>query len=420
MQGGGADSGTLDETASLVLKYAISAFRCILMQGMVQCVLTMCAFICDLFVDTKVYRFITDPRYFVVVVDKCKADAKLTLRTVVLHNIVIPTICVSWSFIMQAETIVVGLDADMDVVVTVRRWRWLGPIVPLPVRLVATDSTISVMNTRRANRHGEDHEYMIQIDDESYMYEGVPPQVVEDATYVASEIVRMFKERKCRAFIVVLSGRPGCGKTTTPRIIAKLLEGRLYPDYDCTSKKHSMDTIMDWVGINEPPTIIVDDEFEGGFKKIMKGEEAATMSRNDDNTSTDACNKKTYNGLVDKFKRKVNVMWIKTTNCSRDELAKLADPSMLREGRLDMWIDFDEMDPNHQGRRRIKIPLPSSDVRPISDMTEDDNSSITGEAGSEIDDSAMGTDPSKKGGAIRRKCSKIAKSLRGWCSSWIP
>ncbi len=176
--------------------------------------------------------------------------------------------------------------------------------------------------------------------------------------------------------VAALVGAPGCGKSTTARRIAELLGASLYSRYDPTRPGQCVNNLVyTYAAVDK--LVVVMEECDVPLSRIMastrrrEGDHRAAVAaeaaggaevprgrpppdaisgadlviRDSDKMLRDAIDKASWNMLLDTLQRKANVLLLLTSNRSKDELVRIVckgDTSLLRDGRVDMWVDFAE------------------------------------------------------------------------------
>lgn len=169
---------------------------------------------------------------------------------------------------------------------------------------------------------------------------GISNIILKNCYQVASTIIDEFiKGSKCSK-TYILHGYPGCGKTTTLRIITNMLEGILIPEYNATNSENSIRDIINDYTFEDSTLIIAFEEFDIYLKKIVENK----LISSDMEKKPDAYDKSSWNSMLDYIKRKRNVIYVMITNKSLQDIQKVYDNdfSYLRSGRIDAHFIWPE------------------------------------------------------------------------------
>jgi hypothetical protein len=246
----------------------------------------------------------------------------------------VPTMLVSRVAVAVCSVEMTGLYGDKNVVIEVYRPR-LGsiggkPLVPdRPPPPCEDSDTIQVLE-RSSNR--DDDDGVNETTERVVPLMGLGEEVMRNAEAVASCIVEDYRRGLGSARVYVLHGRPGCGKSSTVRMVTQKVSGVLYPTFDPTTSAVSVKSIMSMWSSAETPVVIGYEEFDVTFRHIAMG----TLTK-PSVMLPDALNKASWNAMLDCIKRKKHVIFIMVTNKSFDEIRALTcgDASLLRLGRVD-------------------------------------------------------------------------------------
>jgi energy-coupling factor transporter ATP-binding protein EcfA2 len=236
----------------------------------------------------------------------------------------------------------VGMHADTCVTFTVYRWNWGSvkgnPIVPDNIQPnVNHKDTIHILE---ANGNRADDMYLKRMVELTLPTIGIDTKILKTSTLVADAIVKDYFDGNKAAKCYILHGRPGCGKTTTLRLITKLVSGTLFADYNPTGV-HAIRTIINqW----DSDVVIAYDEFDVSFQHIVAGRHGTDEYSG---IIPDAKDKASWNSLLDYIKRKQHVIFVMVTNKTFEEIQDMTngDNSFLRYGRVDshfVWPDGDD------------------------------------------------------------------------------
>lgn len=160
----------------------------------------------------------------------------------------------------------------------------------------------------------------------------INPQISKDILHLAnncaSSIIEQYNNNNNNGHICLLYGEPGVGKSTTARIIAQKLGSILYSDYNPAKTKYNLFQVVHQYAHLNKPFVIVMEECDIILENIYnsKCEEKAEIT-----------DKISWNGILDKIKRRKNIILILTTNKPYKKLIDICkgDKSLLRKHRVD-------------------------------------------------------------------------------------
>lgn len=211
----------------------------------------------------------------------------------------------------------------------------------------------------------------------------VPDAVRKRSNVAAKTIVDDYRQSDGKASAYILSGPPGCGKSTTAREAVKQLsksglDAFLYADYNPTRPGSCIWRIISDYSTKNSPVVFVIEEFDDPLREIMKG-----TIRDSDCLRRDAISKSSWNSMLDRFARMKHVILIMTTNKTPEELLTLCrgDTSLLRPGRVKRTIEFSNDDDENP-------PPPAS-------TTDESNASWSGDSAESLGRKNMRQERSK-------------------------
>jgi hypothetical protein len=271
----------------------------------------------------------------------------------VWHHHMVPALLISREVIAFSKIETAGFHCEKHVSITVYRPRFgkiAGmPLVPdkEPPPLPTKNKGIIRVLEKSSNRDND--EDLTESIERAVPLRGIDHLILSKATSVAEQIFKEFREGHGSARVYVLHGPPGCGKTTTARLLTQMLRGILYPSYDPTSVVSYRSIVNVWAK-SDSPIVIAYDEFDVTFEKIASGE--LVKPRDYD---PDALNKVSWNRTLDRFNSKVNAIMLLITNKSLEEIQAICNKtckSLLRQGRVEAHFVW----PEGPGQDPIKIP----------------------------------------------------------------
>lgn len=292
--------------------------------------------------ERRVYRSISELSATTRILDiLSRLQWTLRIGGELLDKHIVPNTLISATGIFAKSVVTtMPLGREVDAVVTVWRPRWLPDLMPDPTPAPTPElgNTIKVLE-RRNNSSDSAPKYDL-IKELVLPPMGLPLDVATNARVVADLIAKTFHEKGCCASVYVMHGGPGVGKSTAVRIVAHLLHAVLYPDYNPTSPGDCLNKmITDYCCHHQTPLVVAYEECDISLQRIRDD----TVVPHD-RFLLDATDKATWSKLIDRIKRRTNVVLIMTTNRSYEQFQELADAdrSMFRRGRVDahfIWTD---------------------------------------------------------------------------------
>lgn len=154
---------------------------------------------------------------------------------------------------------------------------------------------------------------------------------------ISNNIIHLMKLSKLNQFnysaIVLITGKPGLGKSKIAHIVADKLNGRLCDDYELTSPGYCFNNL---ISVAEPsfqtPLVILIDEHDKNIERITS--ENINMAKL---YKAPASNKDTYNKFFDYLNDYDNTLTILTSNQPYSWFMG-KDPAFVRPGRIHIHI----------------------------------------------------------------------------------
>lgn len=252
------------------------------------------------------------------------------------HNKSVPLLVLSFETISFATCEMAFSGMILNIVVYRFRWGDVKgePLIPDNYsKQILNEDTIKIIE--KTNRDSFTSEEVV------IPPYGIPDKIIKRCYKVANTIVDEYKSNMEVSKVYMLHGYPGCGKTTTLRIITGLVKGILFPEYNATDSTLSIrDIINDWKS-DETTLVVAFEEFDIYFKDIVNKKTISTAKQ-----KPDAFDKSSWNSMLDYLKRKKNLIYIMLTNKSIEDIQEMYqdDFSYLRKGRVDahfIWPDSD-------------------------------------------------------------------------------
>lgn len=174
----------------------------------------------------RIYRSTSADSILSDLADAIYAIKGIRLGMEIFKSHSIPLFLISWETIVITQIDNVGLHAETCATFTVYRWNWgltKGlPIIPDIVKQNTCNGAniIHVLETS-GNRIGD--MYLSRRAEIVLPTSGIDTNVLNTSKSVANAIVDDYIEGNKAAKVYVLHGRPGCGKSTTIRLITQMI-----------------------------------------------------------------------------------------------------------------------------------------------------------------------------------------------------
>lgn len=218
-------------------------------------------------------------------------------------------------------------------VARVFRWRWLPPLIPDATQC---DEDIAVGTIRvMRNSSASVGSCVWVVNKETVCPDAVIPRlVVEEARRIAGSVRRGDR--------IILSGPPGCGKSTTARLVAEALGAILVPDVDPSRPGYSTMSVL--CNTKEDTHIVLSmDEIDVCLRRCAQTPALARQEARSDSVRPDAYDKTSWNAMMDLFQFIPRVTVVMSTNLTFKELDAVVgaeNNSMLRDGRVTRRVEM--------------------------------------------------------------------------------
>ena len=279
-------------------------------------------------------------RGLLAVVDRVRTLHLFSQRREIIGSTMQPAgVVIGASFIAHVQNVVpkgYGLGPRMQVRVV--RWRWMPPLVPDDA--CAQDAPPSSKGVITVLRKGNDNLSGWRVRLENACPAAVPRNAAAVARATASQIVEARTAGGEAAQVrVLISGPPGCGKSTTAREVALMLGAVLVPGFDPSRPGHAIDGALEVAhGLRHTstaPVVISMDEVDVCLRRAVAGMPCSSKLGGGGECPPDVTDKSSWNAMLDMLQFLPNVVLVMSTNLTFAELDALdATGAMLREGRV--------------------------------------------------------------------------------------
>jgi len=214
----------------------------------------------------------------------------------------------------------IGLSTHQNITITV--------YTPLNYPLLIEDRQIEKeeKDTIKVAEHMGDsyHELVNEIAINSL----ISKNILNIANSCAHSIITKFHNDNKNGIVCLLHGDPGVGKSTTTRVVARDLNAILFSEYNPTKSKYNLFHFVNQYSHLKKPIVVVMEECDIILENIY--------NKNCDEKA-DITDKISWNSILDKIKRRKNIILILTTNKSYKNLINICklDKSLLRKHRVD-------------------------------------------------------------------------------------
>lgn len=198
---------------------------------------------------------------------------------------------------------------------------------------------------RIANQRWIGSSYNETIEEIAYYENLIPKASIQIGEHIHSLIQENKHTKGVCNIRVVISGKQGIGKTMSERWLAHKLNATLWNSFNPTRPGVNIDDVISNMDMNDNALLITIDEVDTCvLDRLGKIQDHR-------NYSTSVTDKSTWNTFLDHLSLLNNVYLIMTTNKTREQLIEDYDPSLLRDGRIDAFIDgasFVKKDDTHK------------------------------------------------------------------------
>ena len=168
----------------------------------------------------------------------------------------------------------------------------------------------------------------------------IDPTMMSKQDKIAEEIVSNYQERmKLNDWpegnsVVLLSGKPGVGKSTIAILVAQMLNGILCACFRPTESGTSLQEILNYRDSSHAgkTLVLLVDEFDTIVRNVHAEKLKASTKH-----ITEVTDKASLNGFMDRIATVQNLIVILTTNWTVDQFNVL-DPSYVRDGRTTLRV----------------------------------------------------------------------------------
>lgn len=291
---------------------------------------------------TKIYRSDTVPSSsFRSLISNIHNLNGIKIGTELYQSMSIPLVVLTWNMIVITTIDHIGIHGNINIVITVYNLSFTNNKTLLPVRFINDKKEIcnDSINILEICGNRVTDTYLIETVELTIPFDHIDTIIWNNIKNVVESIIDDYNNNKSQiSKVYILHGSPGCGKSTTLRILTNKLNGILFSEYDPT-KVHSIKNIIrNYKDIE--PLIIGYEEFDVSFDKIIND----NVKNDYEDIILDAINKASWNNLIDYIKRKKNIIFIMTTNKTIDQIKDMVkkDSSYFRSGRVDAHFIWPE------------------------------------------------------------------------------
>lgn len=265
----------------------------------------------------------------------------------------LPLVVFAWNTIIITSLDHIGIHGNINVVITSYHLSFFKYTPLIQDKKVDEENSFKndSINILEICGNRASDTYITETTETTIPFMDMDKNILKNSKDVAESIVNDYNNSSTHlSKVYILHGKPGCGKSTTLRIITNMLKGVLFSDYDPTKIHSIKDVIRDYT--DKEPLIIGYEEFDISFEKIITDQ----VERQYENIILDAVDKSSWNNLIDYIKRKQNVIFIMTTNKTIEQIKEITrmDSSYLRYGRVDAHFLWPEKSTEYPQKIKTK------------------------------------------------------------------
>jgi hypothetical protein len=250
------------------------------------------------------------------------------------------------AFLALSTQIDRGFLSTVDAFV-VFRWRWLPPLVPDSVEhSIKGDGAIAVMRQCSPDPSRAEWRRRTEVACPPCVPEGVAAASREAAALACSAVLAL--PRGARLARVLVCGPPGCGKSTSARLVADRLRAEtggdavtLVAGFDPTRPGHSMARVLEEAAASAGPgswVVVAMEEVECALRRLAAPSPTPTAAA----VLPDVHDKQSWTAMMDMLQFVDRVVLVMTTNLSHSELdaldAEHHQGALLRAGRVTLRV----------------------------------------------------------------------------------
>ncbi len=332
------------------VKTLLSLLTCFNVQSLKSLKLFVLEVVFERFVHIRPINEAAESSTIAEAVDLLNTDPRVRLKLGARsHNDgTVPRHSFGYWFYIRADTTNSPTHFGTSVNLTITQYNlWFAaPLIKMPQQKKKfSKDADGVIKVLVPDGNNDDDEYTIKRTLVVSPKNKIIPEMLKMCTMVATTIADRYLAGEDTPIgkpsrVYILHGLPGCGKSTTVRILAQKLNAYLFSEYDPRNKR-SLLKLVDMHADEETPLVVAYEECDISFEQIARAKVPSHSSSNSNTNVTCVKDKVSWNKLFDNLASDCfNTIIIMTTNSTVEELwtmAALADStcSMLRDGRID-------------------------------------------------------------------------------------